>query len=152
LAEVQRLPEMSARKEITMAENSAPSLADILIAIPKLSDPDLKKLREAVLIQEALNRASAILDSPDFHLKRKQIEEHLDMIIEHARDSDERGEAVEFKVLALKHVDSVGRARNPAVVEANRVEALKAIQQFQCAIYHAPRIYRDASGGRPASC
>jgi hypothetical protein len=52
MAAVQRLPEMSARKEITMAENNAPSLADILIAIPKLSDPDLKKLREALPREE----------------------------------------------------------------------------------------------------
>ena len=42
-------------------------------------------------IQEALNRVVAILDRPDFHLKRQQIEEHLDTIIEYARDSDEGG-------------------------------------------------------------
>ena len=38
-------------------------------------------------IQEALNRVVAILDRPDFHLKRQQIEEHLDTIIEYARDA-----------------------------------------------------------------
>ena len=60
-------------------------------------------------IQEALNRVTTILDDPEFHLKRQQIEEHLDTIIEYARDSDELRQAVEIKVLALNHVDSVGR-------------------------------------------
>jgi hypothetical protein len=84
-------------------------------------------------IQEAFNRVTTILDSPDFHLKGRQVEEYLDTIIEYARDRDELREAVEFKVLALNHVDSVGR-EDPAVVEANRVEVLKAVQQLQCAI------------------
>jgi hypothetical protein len=84
-------------------------------------------------IQEALNRVVAILDLPDFHLKRQQIEEHLDTVIEYARDSNELGQAVEFKVLFLNHVDSVGRDY-PADVEANRVAALKALEQLQCAI------------------
>jgi hypothetical protein len=152
-----------------MAENNAPSLDDILIAIPMLSDPDLERLREAAMaecgkrnlpirqfvpsireqkgapmtidetkgsmlpIQEALNRVTAILDSPDVHLKTQQIEEHLDTIIEYARDNDELEEAVELKVLALNHIDSVGR-EDPSVVEENRIAALEAVKQLQCAI------------------
>jgi hypothetical protein len=84
-------------------------------------------------IQEALNRVTTILDRPDFHLKRKQIEEYLNAIIEYARDSDEQRAAVEFKVLALNHVDSVSR-EDPAIVESNRVDALKALDRLQQAI------------------
>lgn len=76
-------------------------------------------------IQGALDRVTAILDSRDFHLKRQEIEEHLDTIIEYARDGDERRTAAEFKVAALNHLCSVGRDA-PEVVEANRVDALKA--------------------------
>src|SRR3977135_3280281 len=64
-------------------------------------------------IQETLNRVTEILDSPDVHLKSQQIEEHLDTIIEYARDNDELEEAVELKVLALNHIDSVGREDDP---------------------------------------
>jgi hypothetical protein len=95
-------------------------------------------------IQEALNRVVAILDLPDFHLKRQQIEEHLDTVIEYARDSNELGQAVEFKVLALNHVDSVGRDY-PADVEANRVAALKALEQLQCAIISRSADWKRAS-------
>lgn len=85
-------------------------------------------------IQEALNRVTAMLDRPDdFQQKRQEIDEHLDTIIEYARDSDERRAAVEFKVMVLNHLCSIGREL-PEGIEAHRVDALKSLERLQLAI------------------
>ena len=81
-------------------------------------------------IQEALNRVTILLDEPDFHLKRQEIGEHLDTIIEYARSAEERQAAYDFKAMVLNHVDSVERDL-PDIVEMKRVRAFKALEHLQ---------------------
>ena len=68
---------MSEREEIIMAENNEPSLDEMLKAIPKLSDPDLKKLRE-VAMEECTKRnlpittfEERLYENPGIHRGRK---------------------------------------------------------------------------------
>jgi hypothetical protein len=87
-------------------------------------------------IQTALDRVTALLDQPDFHLRAREIDEHLDTIVDHARNDEERRAAAEFKVMVLNHVYSAGR-QPPEIIEANRVDALKALQRLQWLIHES---------------
>jgi hypothetical protein len=66
IRETRREIKESERKEITMAENNESPLDEMLKAIPELSDPDLKKLREAAL-EECTKRKLLITQFVESH-------------------------------------------------------------------------------------
>ncbi|WP_242219427.1 hypothetical protein [Shinella zoogloeoides] len=83
--------------------------------------------------EETFIRATTLLDDPNAPALRSEIASHLDTMIDYAADDDQRRIALQFKALALNHVDSIGRDR-PDVTETKRIRALEYSRQVTFSI------------------
>lgn len=83
--------------------------------------------------EETFIRATTLLDDPKAPELRDQIVSHLDTMIDYAADDDQRRTALNFKALALNHVDSRGSER-PDITETKRVRALECARQVSLSI------------------
>lgn len=83
--------------------------------------------------EETYIRATTLLDAPDAPSLRSEIVSHLDTMIDYSADDDQRRIALNFKALALNHVDSIGRDSSE-VTEAKRVRALEYSRQVTFSI------------------
>lgn len=85
-------------------------------------------------IEETFIRTTQLLDEPGAADQRAEIKQHLDTMIEYARDDNEKRAAYDFKAMALNHLDSIIAGEAPPVVEAKRVRALQAAEKMTFAI------------------
>ncbi len=97
-------------------------------------------------IEESFIRAITLLGGPKPTEQRAEIVPHLDTTIDYARDDTEERLAHSFKVMALNHLDSIGRDTS-TIVEEKMELALIAAEELILAI-----VERNQRGIRSERC